>query len=134
MIRILLTLLLWIATVCSAYPYEIVERQFEVNVQRSDLVVIGTAVSERHQIKGDTSGLSFVTIAVHEVLKGKTINQLELLVTPEDVEFDPRCCCQGASYLLLLDEIELARFTAVNGRFGVHRIDEDGQPLCESPN
>lgn len=106
----------------AASAYELVEHAFEKNVQRSDLVAIGSVMSERHPIAADASGLEYVTIEVRKVLKGRTVQRFELLVTPEDVEFDPQCCVRSGTYLFLLKEIGPLRYEAVNGRFGVHQV------------
>ncbi len=98
------------------------EHTFEDNLKISEVAVIGSAASERHQIAEDPSGHFYVTISVRQVLKGRVRPQIELLVTPDDVEFDPRCCVLDGMYILLLKKIDSNRYATVNGHFGAYEI------------
>jgi hypothetical protein len=103
----------------TALSYELVRQPFDENVRDSDLVVIGAAISGRHV---GNDGDSYVTIKVKDVLKGEAGPFIELSMDLGEVEFSPRCCTRGATYLLLLKKIGPNRYESVNGRFGVHKI------------
>jgi hypothetical protein len=112
------------STFCAsaALSYELVRRSFEENVRESDVIVIGSVTSERHDVVTDPGGLAYVSVAVIDVLKGQSEASIEFLVAPTIAEANPRCCIRGETYLLLLKRLGPGRYEAVNGRYGVHKV------------
>ena len=118
--NILILMLTMMPPYLSANEY--IKKPFDYNVARSDLIVLGKAISGRHHIASDNLGRWFVTIAPTTILKGTLRGHLEMLVSSDDVESDPACCEYGKNYLLLLVRAKDGMYVPVNGRFSVYRL------------
>ena len=97
---------------------QVPEASFAERAARADLVVIGTAISIE-----DTTQSRVATVRVETVLKGPSLNQLRLQLTPNIAEFAPACCRVGERYLMFLEANRNASYSSVNGPFGIYRLD-----------
>jgi hypothetical protein len=93
------------------------EQPFQQRFKSADLVIVAVATSNNSEQR------TYATLQVESVLKGQAEGIIKLLVKGDIVEFNPECCAAGARYLLLLNSAQPGYFVAVNGRFGVYRLD-----------
>jgi hypothetical protein len=118
--RIIVFLVLSSALASVAYRFRLREYSLDEKVAASTLVVIVRASATQPPSK--TLRYSTTELFVENVLKGKSDPTISLRPSGFHEE-DPRCCVEGARYLMFLKKAQGGGYMSVNGPFGVYRLD-----------
>jgi hypothetical protein len=101
---------------------ELIPYSFDERMDKSDVVVIGKALSLSR------SGASaccdaFSKIKVLRVLKGHASHVLKVFTQDEVIDFDSLCCEIGKTYLFFLSTKPSRTYSVVDGHFGAIPLD-----------
>ena len=116
-------LFIWVALVLtpSAAPADqLRQATFQEKVAQSDLVAIVRVTSV---YRGGEHGVgSLAKATVVETLKGDRLPSIEVSTYIDISEMDPRCCDQGATYLMFLRRAPNGSYFTTWGHYGMIRV------------
>jgi hypothetical protein len=94
------------------------QMSLEEKVRRSDLVIIGQAISDPNMAQ-----VEFATIKPKTVLKGSPAPEIQVLLSDPIAENRINCCNVGGLYILFLKRIKANKYISSNGKTGVYSIE-----------
>lgn len=108
-------LLCSLATSANAYK----EISLEQKVRQADLVLIGevASVSSKDCMRSNRCA----NVRPIEILKGKNVGSIRVLLDGEIAEQDPLCCETGKHYLFIIKRIG-DYYMSVNGPYGIYKL------------
>jgi len=98
------------------------EYSLEQKVHLSDSVVIGRVVSVKKEPEGGAPS-EYAHVQVDKVLKGPSLETIDVMTKGSISEMDLECCEVGKVYIFFLMKTKKNNtFMSVNGRYGVSLI------------